>query len=169
MEVGWCVWKNRLWPDCDELWINFQFSWKTFSSMCGPKLQPLHPYFITGLPVYVCLDSACFKGYIHPYEKITWEVKRVGMWMGVFQWVTWGHVRFRQNIVKLLQSGSEFFILCISKPACFLVHRWVRPHGAPAMEAGNGAGKSAKKTNLTWHLHPARGWLTSKLKYVNKV
>lgn len=106
---------------------------------------------------------------VHPNEKITWEVKRVGMWMSAFKWVTWGHVRSPQNIVKLLQSGSELFILCISEPACFLVHSWVQPHGAPEMEAGNGAGKSSKKTNLTWHPHPARGWLTTKLRYVNKV
>lgn len=167
-------WAERVWrwsdasgkTDCGQIvmsWGSLSILLENIQFHVQAKAATMASLFYHRAPCLRLLELSLLQR-IHPKENITWEVKRVGMWMSVFKWISWGHIIFQQNIIKLLQSGRELFILCISKPACFLVHRWVWPHGAE-----NGAGKSGKKTNLTWHPHPARGWLTSKLKYVNKV
>lgn len=57
------VWKDRLWPDCDEprtpsvLLENIHFP------RAGQSYNHFHTYFIMGLSFYKCQELACFKGY----------------------------------------------------------------------------------------------------------
>lgn len=61
-------------PDCDELRINFQFSWKTFSS----KATTIASLFYHWAPCLSMLVLSLLQR-VHPNEKTTWEVKRFGM------------------------------------------------------------------------------------------
>lgn len=142
----WYVWKDRLWPDCDEPEMPSILLENICFLCAGQSYNHFTHSLLWGSLFTYAWNQFASKGTVQ-WEDI-WEVKRVEIRMSVFKFVTWAHLRFQQNSFKLLQSYSKLFTFCISEPACFLTHRWGRLHVAQEMGAENQVGKTGKRADL---------------------